>query len=74
MNITWWHKFSAPRTARADGRGDGRRAVDAGVFGRRSYEAVRKAFQRDSNAPSPVGKRGNAHTYDEDAIHEYASK
>lgn len=49
-------------------------AIDAGWFGDRDYEAVRKQLQRDSNAPSRIGKRGNAHTYDEEALYEYASR
>lgn len=49
-------------------------AVEAGLFGRRRYEAVRKQFQRDDDAPSPTGKRGNAHTYDAEALRVYATK
>jgi hypothetical protein len=49
-------------------------AVEAGLFGHRRYEAVRKQFQRDGDAPSPTGKRGNAHTYDAEALREYATK
>lgn len=49
-------------------------AIDAGLFGHRRYEAVRKQLQRDPDAPSSTGKRGNANTYDADALREYASR
>ncbi len=47
-------------------------AVEAGWFGDRNYEAVRKQLRRDNNAPSPAGKRGNAHIYDEEILRDYA--
>jgi hypothetical protein len=40
-----------------------REAVDAGVFGRRSLAAVRKAVERAENPPKPVGTRGGANEY-----------
>ena len=49
-------------------------AVEAGLFGHRRYEAVRKQFQRDSDAPSPTGKQGNANTYNAEALRAYAGK
>ena len=32
-------------------------AIDAGLFGNRKYDAVRKGLQRDDHAPQPVGRR-----------------
>lgn len=46
----------APRVTIAD-------AVAEGISGP-SVEAVRKALQRDTRAPEPVGRRGNADEYD----------
>jgi hypothetical protein len=51
-------------------------AVAAGIFGRRSVGAVKKKFQRDDDAPSPVlagYPGGPAHRYDELALRDYAS-
>jgi hypothetical protein len=43
-----------------------------GITGTASQEAVRRQLRRAADAPPPVGKRGSALTYDEDALYEYA--
>lgn len=43
-----------------------------GMFGTRNYEAVRKAVQRAGI--EPAGRRGTAHEYEIDDLHDLASK
>ena len=49
-------------------------AVTAGVFGDRSLAAVRKALQRATDAPEPVGTRGAAHEYNITDLYALARK
>jgi hypothetical protein len=47
-------------------------ALGAGLCGTANKEQVRRQLRRDSCAPAPVGKDGNALTYDRDELYEYA--
>jgi len=47
-------------------------ALAAGLCGSANKEQVRRQLRRDSRAPAPAGKDGNALTYDRDELYEYA--
>jgi hypothetical protein len=52
-------------------------AAEAGIFGHAKASAIKKRLQRDPEAPSPIvaGYQGGpAHRYDEEALHEYATR